>query len=313
MVDLCRGMRHKSQPRSERLGDLAARQHGVVSIRQLEELIGLSRHAVSRAETAGWVHRLYRGVYAVGHTDLSLHGRCLAAVLGAGPDALLSHWSAAWLWGLGVRHPVPLHVTSASAGRSKAKLGVHRARNLADEDRGLREGIPVTSVARTLLDMTPLVDARRLARFLEGAEDRGLLAVGAIDSVLARNRGNRGARRLERAVASYAPAPWARSEFERRFVAAVEAAGLPRPATGWNEVGLELDVYWLEAAFAVELDAWETHGTRGAFERDRERDVKLALAGIATIRVSERRFRRHREEVMETVATLLRRRLTAAA
>jgi hypothetical protein len=237
----------------------------------------------------------------------------LAAVLGCGPEALLSHWSAAWLWGLGVKNPVPLHGTSPSPRHRRSHIHVHRARNLVEDDRALWEGVPVTSVARTLLDMAPLVDATRLARFLERAEHGKLLRLGAVDSVIARNRGHRGSRRLERAVASYRPAPWARSEFERRFVAAVIDAGLPRPATGWNEIGLELDVYWPEAAFGVELDSWETHGTRGAFERDHERDEKLALAGIETIRVTEERFRQHRTEVIETVATLLARRPRRAA
>jgi hypothetical protein len=311
MVDLCCSMRPKGQPRTERLADLAARQHGVVSIRQLEELIGVPRRAVVRAEAAGRLHRLHHGVYAVGHTNLSLQGRCLAAVLGCGPEALLSHWSAAWLWGLGVNSPVPLHGTSPSPRSRRSHIHVHRARNLAEKDRGLREGIPVTSVARTLLDMAPLVDATRLARFLERAEKAKLLEVGTVDSVVGRNCGHRGARRLERAVAIYRPAPWGRSEFERRFVAAVLAAGLPQPAMGWNEIGLELDVYWPEARFGVELDSWETHGTRGAFERDHERDEKLALAEIETIRVTEARFRDRPAAVMEAVATLLRRQLDA--
>jgi hypothetical protein len=306
-------MESKRRPRWEGVADLAGRQHGVVSIRQLEGSFEISAGAVAKAIRAGHLHRLFEGVYAVGHTDLTLHGRCLAAVLACGPEALLSHWSAAWLWGLGIKNPVPIHGTSPRPRRRREHIHVHRARNLAEEDRGLSEGIPVTSPARTLLDMTPLVDARRLARFLEAAEDRELLKGGEIDSVVARNRGHRGAPRLAAALAYYAPAPWARSEFERRFVAAVAEAGMPQPATGWNEVGLELDVYWPEAGFGVELDSWKTHGTRGAFERDRERDEQLALAGIATVRVSERRFRFHRDEVMETVATLLARSLTAAA
>ncbi len=301
-------MEAKSQPRWLKVGDLAGRQHGVVSIRQLKASFGISKGAVEKAVCTGHLRRLYSGVYAVGHTDLTLHGRCLAAVLACGPEAVLSHWSAAWSWGLGVRSPVPVHGTSPSPRHGRSHIHLHRARTLAEEDRELREGIPVTSVARTMLDMAPLVDATRLARFLERAEHGKLLELGAIDSVIARNRGHHGRLRLERAVEIYRPAPWARSEFERRFVAAAVAAGLPQPATGWNEIGLELDVYWPEAAFGVELDSWETHGTRGAFERDHERDEKLALAGIETIRVTEERFRRHRDEVMETVATLLGRR-----
>ncbi len=301
-------MEAKSQPRWREVGDLASRQHGVVSIRQLEVSHGLSKGAVEKAVCAGHLRRLHSGVYAVGHTNLTLHGRCLAAVLACGPEALLSHWSAAWLWGLGVRSPVPVHGTSSSPRHRRSHIHVHRARSLAEEDRGLREGIPVTSVARTLLDMAPLVDATRLARYLEQAEHGKLLELRAIDSVIARNRGHRGRLRLERAVETYRPAPWARSEFERQFVAAAIATGLAQPATGWNEIGLELDVYWPEARFGVELDSWETHGTRGAFERDHERDERLALAEIEMVRVTEDRFRRRRDEVMDTVATLLSRR-----
>jgi very-short-patch-repair endonuclease len=126
--------------------------------------------------------------------------------------------------------------------------------------------------------------------------------------VVERNRGHQGAKRLRHALATYERPSYSRSEFERRFVAHLVAAGLPRPATGWNEAGYELDVYWPERRFAVELDAYETHGGRASFESDRERDLALALAGIETIRVSERQFRREPDALAATVATLLARR-----
>src|ERR1044071_4791683 len=99
-------MRHKGLPH------LAERQHGVVSIRQLEKTLGYSRKAVQRDVAAGRLHRLHRGVYAVGHRRISSHGRCLAAVLACGPEALLSHGSAALLWGGSRYAPAPLSVTS---------------------------------------------------------------------------------------------------------------------------------------------------------------------------------------------------------
>jgi hypothetical protein len=293
------------------LADLAGRQHGVVSIRQLEGALGFSERSASRAVAAGHLHRIHRGVYAVGHTNLSLHGRCMAAVLAVGDEALLSYWSAGWLWGLLPNtSPRPFHVTTFVTRHHPAPKTVvrHRARNLVDADRDLQEGIPVTSVSRSILDLAWKLQPQRLPRVIERAEELKLFDLDALVAVTDRNKGHHGARRLHEALASHRPAPWARSEFERQFVAAALAAGLPQPATGWNEVGLELDVYWPEAAFAVELDSWKTHGTRGAFERDRERDEKLALAGIATVRVTEARFRAHREEVLRMVATLLGRR-----
>src|SRR3954451_11960960 len=141
--------------RGRRLGDLARRQHGVVSIRQLQQLLGYSRVGVRRLVEAGRLHRIDYCVYAVGHTDLSLHGECLAAVLTVGPGAVLSYYSAGWLWGLRAGSPKPIHVTATVSRHHPTRKGLtrHRARNLVEEDRALVDGIPVTSVARTLLDL----------------------------------------------------------------------------------------------------------------------------------------------------------------
>jgi Transcriptional regulator, AbiEi antitoxin len=224
---------------------LAGRQHGVVSIRQLEQLLGFSHQRVIRAVKAGRLHRVYRGVYAVGHTDLSAHGECLAAVLAVGPGALLSYHSAGWLWGVWRGSPRPYEVTAFVPRHHPAPAGVvrHRARNLDDADRAVLEGIPVTSIARTLLDLAWKLSADQLRRALERAEDLGLLDLGELHAVIERNRGHLGAKRLREALANYGPRRFTRSEFERRFVDHLVAFRLPRPATGWNEVGYELDVY----------------------------------------------------------------------
>jgi very-short-patch-repair endonuclease len=150
--------------------------------------------------------------------------------------------------------------------------------------------------------------ADQLRRVLAQVEDLGLLHLDAIHAVIERNRGHHGAKRLRYALEIYERPAYTRSEFERRFVAHLADSGLPRPATGWNEVGYELDVYWPEPRFAIELDAYETHGTRDAFERDHDRDLALTVAGIETIRVSERQFRREPDEIAARVATLLARR-----
>jgi hypothetical protein len=277
-------------------------------VRQLRGVLGYSHSSVERAVQRGSLHRLHQGVYAVGHRDLSLYGKCLAAVLGCGPGALLSHWSAAWLWGVLSTSPIPIHVTTPIPRRSRPGLRIHRSRTLTDEDRASREGIPTTSVPRTALDLASRIRRRSLDRLLQGAEELRLVDLPEFEAVLTRNRGHRGAGPLQRALAVYGPAPFTRSGLERRFLELVAAAGLPRPATGFNEAGYELDVYWPDLRFAVELGVFETHGSRLSFEEDSVRHEDLKLVGVELIRVTGLRLGREPDRVLERVATLLERR-----
>jgi hypothetical protein len=298
----------RDEPLSRRgkgLAELARRQHGVVSIRQLTVELGFSRSAVSRAATSGSLHPLHRGVYAVGHTDLSTHGVCLAAVLAAGDGALLSHFSAAWLWGLSRTSPIPVHVTASIPRSARRGFRLHYARHLEAEDRKVIDCIPVTSLPRTLLDQAAAVTLDRLRRSLQRAEELGAFDLGPVESVLSRNAGHAGCGPLRRALALYRPPRFTRSGFERDFVAAIELAGLPDPVTGWVEGGYELDVYWPDHRFAVELDVFETHGTRESFESDRLRQEDLKLAGIELVRITGPRFYREPREVLERVRRLL--------
>jgi len=299
-------MPDKRLPRSYGpLSELAERQHGVVSIRQLTGLLGYSRSAIAEATERGRLHRLYRGVYAVGHANISPQGECLAAVLACGRGALLSHLSAAWLWGISRFGPAPFAVTTPVPRKPRPPIRLHHSRAIAVEDRALREVVPVTSVARTLLDLAATARPSRLARFLERSEELKLFDLGPVESVLERNAGHHGAGRLRRAIALYKPPPFTRSGLERRFLDLVSEAGLPRPVSGYPELGFELDVYWPEHRFAVELDVFETHGTREAFERDRLRQEDLKLAGIEMTRITGPRLDREPAEVIERVARLL--------
>jgi hypothetical protein len=259
---------------------------------------------------SGRLRRVHHGVYAVGHVDLSRRGECLAALLAVGPGALLSYHSAGWLWGIWTGSPLPIHVTGVVARHHPAPKGLtrHRARNLVDDDRSIVDGIPVTSVARTLLDLASKLRADQLRRALARAEDLDLLDLDAIHAVIERSPGHRGARRLRHALAIYERPAYTRSDFERRFVDCLVAAGLPRPATGWNEVGREIDVYWPELEFGIELDAFETHRTRDAFESDHDRDLDFALAEVKTIRITEYQFRSDPDGTMAKIADLLARR-----
>jgi hypothetical protein len=290
------------------LAELAERQHGVVSIRQLEKVLGCSPSAVKREVAAGRLHRLHRGVYAVGHGLVSVHGRCLAAVLACGPSALLSHRSAAWVLGVSRYGPAPLNVTSPMPRRPRPPIRLHHSRILIDADRALEESIPVTALPRTLLDCAGACRFSQLQRMLERSEELKLFDLEPVEGLLERSQGHAGWGPLRRAVALYQPVPFTRSEFERRFFEAVLEAGLPRPATNFVEAGFELDVYWPERRFAVELDTYATHGTEAAFEHDHLRDEDLMLAGIELTRVTDVRFHREPKAVLERVATLLARR-----
>ena len=297
----------KPLPRGQRLASLADRQHGVVSIRQLRRL-GHSHSSVEKAVAAGRLHRLHHGVFAVGHTNLSLEGRCLAAVLGSGPSSLLSHYSAGWLLGLISTRPVPVHVTTPVPRKRRDAVRIHHSRTLIDVDRTLERGIPVTSVARTALDLAAVVRFRNLRRLIRRSEELRVFDLADFRLVLARNRGHRGAYQLDRALGIYEPPRLTRSELEREFLALVERDGLGSPITAFNVAGYELDVYWPELRFAVELDVYATHGTHEPFEEDRLRDEDLKLAGVELTRVTGRRLEREPRQVMERVARLLEQR-----
>jgi hypothetical protein len=257
---------------------------------------------------AGRLHRLHRGVYAVGHRRISPYGHCLAAVLACGPRALLSHGSAAWLWGISRYGPAPLAVTGPQPRKPRLPIQIHRSTILTEADRAIEENIPVTALPRTLLDCAGESRFSQLQRMLERGEELRLFDLGPVEELLGRSRGHAGWGRLRRAIALYQPVPFTRSGFETLFFEAVLRAGLPRPATNFVEAGFELDVYWPEPRFAVELDSYATHGTNAAFERDHLRDEELKLAGIEMIRVTDVRFHREPAAVLERVAALLGRR-----
>ena len=171
----------------------------------------------------------------------------------------------------------------------------------------LIEGIPVTAVPRLLLDMAAAIRFEQLEKMVERAEERELFDLRAVEELLGRTVGHHGHGRLRRAIALYRPTSFTRSGLERRWLELVLAAGLPQPRMNYVELGLELDCYWPEQRFAVELDLFETHGTRAAFERDRERQGELLLAGITMTRVTGPRLEREPDAVVRRVARLLQR------
>jgi hypothetical protein len=198
-----------------------------------------------------------------------------------------------------------LEGTGPVSRRRRLPVVIHRARRLLEADRAVVDAIPVTAVPRTTLDMAARVRPERLQRLLERLEELRLLDLPAFDDLLNRTAGHHGRGRLRRALALYRSPPFTRSGIERRFLELAATAGLPRAATGFNVAGHELDVYWPEFRFGVELDLFETHGTRASFEGDRVRDEDLLLEEVATIRVTGPRLEREPQQVVGRVRRLL--------
>jgi very-short-patch-repair endonuclease len=172
----------------------------------------------------------------------------------------------------------------------------------------LREGIPVTALPRTLLDLAATVRFDWLEKMVERSEDLELFDLRAVEELLSRTVGHPGCGRLRRAIALYQPSSFTRSGLERRFLELCLEAKLPQPRTNFAVYGFELDCYWPEFRFAVELDVFETHGTRAAFERDRKRQEDLLLLGIGMTRVTGPRLGREPREVIARIRRLLEQR-----
>jgi len=266
---------------------LADRQHGVVARRQLLEL-GVGRRAIATRLARRSLIPLHRGVYAVGHRRLAIEGRWLAAVL-AIEGAVLSHRDAAALHAM--RKPpesAKVSVTTNGDARGTPALWVHARRALTDEDRAVVRGVPVTSPARTLVDLAPMLTAAQLQSTLGEADRRGLLDPAAVERALRRTKGRHGQghARLKAALDAHRQRgiTLLRSELEARFLDLTIEAGLPRPALNAPTAGYEVDALWPEERLVVELDGWENHKERHAAAQDRDKTNRLQLAGYQVLR-----------------------------
>jgi len=231
----------------------------------------------------------------------------MAAVLACGAEAALSHGTAADRWAVAPSASRTIHVTVPSyAGRVVPGLAIHRSMTLLPFEVTMVDGLPCTSVARTLLDLTDLFSVERLARAIEAADRLRLLDGVALERALARAGGRSAGRRLRVALAAYTgePAP-VRSELERRALELFTHAGLPRPRVNTlvltAEGPLEVDFCWPDRRLVVEADSYEFHGTPAAFERDRRRDQLLKAAGWERLRITWRQVNEHPQQVIEAM------------
>jgi very-short-patch-repair endonuclease len=217
----------------------------------------------------------------------------MAAVLACGPEALLSHRHALTLWEVRPASGGAINVmVPGRSGRPGPKgVRVHSCTTLCESDRGAVDGVPVTSLARTILDYASGASLHWVRSVLEGVERRGILFGRELRDVLARNPNHGGTRALNAAMgAIQGPAPWTQSELEDRFLALIRDAGLPEPETNVFVEGELVDAVWRDQKLVVEVDGYGFHRSREQFENDRRRDAKLQVAGYRVIRLTQERI-----------------------
>ena len=298
--------RHVRRRREQALAQLATRQHGIVARRQLQDL-GFGEEAIKTRLAEGRLHHIHEEVYAVGHRRLAVRAPWWAAILAYGPGAVLSHQSAAVLWEVRRRRRGPIHVT-APCGRQGLRrrkgIWIHRCK-LTAADVTRRDGFPVTTLARTLFDLAEVAPFDQLKGAAEEAERLKLLRLRELEQVCERGRGRRALRPVRRLIDELGPPDEGRSPLEIRFPAFVREHRLPPPAQNVHVLDHEVDALWPAAKLIVELDSWEYHGHRAAFERDRARDPKLMIAGYRTLRVTHRRLDREANQLAAEIRQLL--------
>ena len=301
---------HSDDPPPEaRLARIAGRQHGVVTHRQLAAL-GIRGTAVARRVAAGRLVRLYRGVFAVGHVQRTRETRWIAAVMACGQGAALSHLDAAALWQIYESRGRAIHVTTTTRSpRTLAGIRVHRARRLDPADVTKKDGIPVTTVARTLIDLTDVLASDRVLRAIREAEYLKLLDPDTLIAAVQRATGRKRLTELKKALQRHRPGQIVREELEHRFLELVHAAGLADPQTNVKVKTrrriYEVDCLWPDQRVAVELDGRAAHIRAAAFEEDRSRDAALTATGLRPLRFTWRRLTEEPEDVLaELKATL---------
>ena len=294
---------------------LAVPQHGVLSLDQARGL-GLTPRSVQRRAAAGRLHRIHQGVYSLIPTELlTREGRWMAAVLACGPDAALSHRSAAALHGLrdwgGVR--IDVTVPKRSALEHKG-IQLHRSTTLAQQDVMSVNHIPVTTVARTLLDLADVIGRRRLERAFDQSEMLEVFDLLALMDQLERNAGRRKAVGIVRGVLNehYVGSTLTESEFEEAFLGLVRELGVPQPEVqAWLTLpdGLppvRADFLWRAERIVVETDGRFWHNTRQRFESNAARDQRLVVAGWRPFHVTKRQMKRERYVVAKRLIAVIR-------
>lgn len=261
--------------------------------RQIQHRIGIGR-----------LIPVYNGVYAVGHRPTRPEARAAGALLACGPRSALSHRSAATAWGIWRRWREPFELTAAVNRRPRGLL-IHQSHTLLVRDVKVRDGLRVTSAARTLVDLAPRLTERRLTRALNDLRLWKVVDPGAVDDALARNRNHRGRAALVRLIAEAQEEP-TRSQLEDAFQKVIRSEQLSVPEINVHVGPYRVDALFGDRALVVELDGWATHKTWAAFQRDRRQDQDiLADYGIPTVRLTYFETTREPHDTAERLRRIL--------
>ena len=284
----------------------------MVALWQLE-CLGLHVKVVDKRVAAGRLHRVHQGVYSVGYRLRGRRSHLIAAALACGPEAVLSHRSAAYLHGIldDSRNRVDV-IAPNRRGRCPSGIAAHRDGTLARIDRVVIDGVPCTSLARTLLDIAASEPTPTLRYAVNQAEVEGVFDLTDIVDLLKRSKGRRGVARLRLAIENHDPLEQeTRRELEKKLLRLFKRANLRPPEVNGHlvidDISMMPDFMWREARLIVEADSRRVHGTVAAFEKDRERDQRLATAGWTVIRITWRQVVDEPERVTRTLRRLLSR------
>jgi very-short-patch-repair endonuclease len=303
--DVNRDMRGQRNARGLdfRIAELAGLQHGVISRHQLLEL-GLGTDSIDRRLSAGRLISLHRGIYAVGHRNRSWESIWMAAVLAGGEGALLARGAAGAAWGIRRSEGRP---EVAVPRQRRARPGIVFYRSLVPPDeRTICAGIPITTVPRTILDHATVLDVRGVERATNEAEIRRLWDELSLYDLLHRYRNRPGTKAVRAALHKRSEGATAtKSDLEELFIAFADSAGLPRPETNTYVEGIEVDCVWRAQRVIVEVDSWEIHRTRAAFERDREKSRIFQAAGWRCVPITYLQLKHGSSEVARDVWRLL--------
>jgi very-short-patch-repair endonuclease len=302
------GERDRGNVGAGAIAKLARKQHGVVTRTQLLTL-GMHTGAIKRRVRAGRLRPLYRGIYLVGPIIQPL-ARQMAAVLACGQGAVLSHRSAAALWNLLPyrANSGPVHITVIAADRRHPGIRTHRVSALPRDEITTRHGIPVTTPARTILDLAAELSPAELEQAVGYAEKNHVTTRRQLQSLLARYPRRRGTAALRTLLDRPTRPAFTRSNPERRLLELIRKAGLPAPELNFKTEHYELDLYWPEYRLAVEVDTLWTHGSESSFEADRRRDAELAADGIQVMRLTDVGIADEPERQVALIAQALARR-----
>jgi very-short-patch-repair endonuclease len=282
---------------------IGRRQDNVITREQLIAS-GLGRGAIEHRVNAAWMQRMHQGVYLIGPAPPTLMARVRAAAMACGADAMVSHRSAAEMFGLLSETEGEVHVTVAGRNpHRQAGIRIHRVARLPRHEVTKMRGIPVTSVARTIADLAATEPENDVEHAFQEALYRKLVVPPALAEIISREPRRKGAPVIRGLIED---PRMTRSEKERRLLRLIDAAQLPRPVTNVRVHGYLIDVYWPAERLAVEFDGQRAHGHLLAFDANRKRDQVLLSHGVRVMRVTDRHLGGEPVAVAARIAQALR-------